>query len=185
MTGAKIALAAGTLACGFAGAEFVAERDALTRQRAAIDAEWRDLGQGLLARSELLPAIVGAARARGANEPATFAALEAGRAALNAAKTPRETIAANSELDAALAHLFTVAENYPSLRGGTIVPESFLAADNRILRARRKYNEAVQKYNQRIALFPANLVGAVSGFRREDAYFTTGPVEKAVSTNRF
>ena len=41
--------------------------------------------------------------------------------------------------------------------------------------ARRRYNEAVQNYNTQLAMFPASLVGSLSGFQREDAYFKTDP----------
>ena len=37
------------------------------------------------------------------------------------------------------------------------------------------YIEAVQKYNTDLSLFPANVVAAMSGFQREDAYFKTEP----------
>ena len=47
--------------------------------------------------------------------------------------------------------------------------------ENRILQSRRRYNEAVQKYNTDISLFPANVVAAMSGYQREDAYFKTEP----------
>ena len=42
---------------------------------------------------------------------------------------------------------------------------------------RRKYNEALQRYNTSIELFPNNIVAGIGGFTRNDAYFKTEPGE--------
>lgn len=67
-------------------------------------------------------------------------------------------------------------ENYPNLKAN----ENFLrlqdelaGTENRIAVERRKYNEAVQRYNTDIELFPNNLAAALFGFQRNDAYFRT------------
>ena len=46
---------------------------------------------------------------------------------------------------------------------------------NRIAVERRKYNEAVQKYNTNIELFPNNIAASLFGFPRNDAYFNVEP----------
>jgi len=70
--------------------------------------------------------------------------------------------------------LLVVVENYPQLKSN----ENFLrlqdelaGTENRIAVERRKYNEVVQAYNTNIQLFPNNIVAAISGFQREEAYF--------------
>jgi LemA protein len=77
-------------------------------------------------------------------------------------------------LSGALARLLVVVERYPDLKSN----ENFLrlqdelaGTENRIAQERRKYNEVVQEYNTNIQLFPNNVVAAMSGFQREDAYF--------------
>lgn len=71
-----------------------------------------------------------------------------------------------------------ISENYPQLRSN----ENFLrlqdelaGTENRIAVERRKYNEALQNYNAYLDMFPNNLVSAMSGFTRNDAYFKTEP----------
>jgi LemA protein len=98
------------------------------------------------------------------------------RAALVGARGPREAIAANNRLDTALGRLLVVVENYPNLKAN----ENFLrlqdelaGTENRIAVERRKYNEAVQKYNTDIELFPNNIAASLFGFARNDAYFRT------------
>jgi LemA protein len=74
--------------------------------------------------------------------------------------------------------LLVVAENYPQLRSN----ENFLrlqdelaGTENRIAVERRKYNETLQRYNTAIQVFPNNIVASLSGFERNNAYFTTEP----------
>ena len=50
--------------------------------------------------------------------------------------------------------------------------------ENRILQARRVYNDSVQTYNSDLVTFPANIVASMSGFQREDAYFKTDPAAR-------
>ena len=81
-------------------------------------------------------------------------------------------------MDGALSRLLVIAENYPQLRSN----ENFLqlqdeiaGTENRIAVERRKYNEALQRYNTSSSLFPDNIVASLSGFTRNDAYFKTEP----------
>jgi LemA protein len=50
--------------------------------------------------------------------------------------------------------------------------------ENRIAISRRRYNEAVQKYNTNIELFPKNIAASLFGFGREDAYFSADAAAK-------
>ena len=97
-------------------------------------------------------------------------------------------IQANQQLDSALSRLLVVVENYPQLRAN----ENFLrlqdelaGTENRIAVERRKYNEAVQKYNTEIELFPNNLVAGMAGFSRNDEYFKTDPGSRSAPSVKF
>jgi LemA protein len=110
------------------------------------------------------------------------------RAALLNARTPGEKIAANQGLDTAIGRLLMVVENYPQLRSN----ENFLrlqdelaGSENRIAVERRKYNEAVQRYNTTLALFPNNLFAGFLGFQRIDDYFRTEPGARTAPKVKF
>jgi LemA protein len=94
------------------------------------------------------------------------------------AKTPAEKIEANNQVTSALGRLLVVAENYPNLKANENFKDlqrQLEGTENRILQARRRYNESVQKYNTDLSLFPANMIASVAGFQREEAYFKTEP----------
>src|SRR6202042_3342475 len=107
-----------------------------------------------------------------------YTALADARAAMAGAHTPQEKINASNQVDSALGRLLVVVENYPNLKANENFRQlqfELEGTENRILQSRRRYNEAVQKYNTDLSLFPANVVGSMSGFQREDAYFKTEP----------
>jgi LemA protein len=98
------------------------------------------------------------------------------RSQLLNAQTPQQKIDANNNLTGALGRLLVVAENYPNLKANQNfrdLERELEGTENRILQSRRRYNEAVQKYNTDISLFPANMFASMAGFQREDAYFKT------------
>ncbi|MDZ7637556.1 MAG: LemA family protein [Bryobacterales bacterium] len=53
------------------------------------------------------------------------------------------------------------------------VQEAMLASEHRLALRRTAYNEAVQRFNTRLALFPANFAGRLFGMRRYPLYLPT------------
>jgi LemA protein len=160
------------------GGQFVGIRNDLVTQSEAVNAAWAQVDVALQRRAELIPNLVETVKGFAKQEREVFQSIADARAALAGARTPEERIAANTRLDSALSRLLVVVENYPQLRSN----ENFLrlqdelaGTENRIAVERRKYNEAVQRYNTSIELFPNNLVASISGFHRNDAYFKTDP----------
>ncbi len=82
------------------------------------------------------------------------------------ATTPAEKIAANNQLDASLAKVLVLTENYPQLKSNQNflrLQDELAGTENRIA-VDRRYNEAVQDYNTYISLFPNSLVASFGGF---------------------
>jgi LemA protein len=170
------------------GAQFVGVRNQLVTNREAINASWSQVDVALQRRADLIPNLVQTVKGFAAQEKAVIDSVTSARAALMGARTPEERIAANQRLDSALSRLLLVVENYPQLRSS----ENFLrlqdelaGTENRIAVERRKYNEAVQRYNTHLELFPNNLVAVLSGFTRNDAYFKTDPDARSVPAVQF
>jgi LemA protein len=160
------------------GGKFVGIRNDLYTQREAINAAWSQVDVALQRRADLIPNLVETVKGYAKQEQSVIQSVANARAALVGARSPEDRIRANNQLDSALGRLLVVVENYPNLKSN----ENFLrlqdelaGTENRIAVERRKYNEAVQRYNTQIGLFPNNLVASVSGFSRNDAYFRTDP----------
>ncbi len=91
---------------------------------------------------------------------------------------PQEKIAANQQIDSALARLLVVVENYPQLKSNENfmrLQDELAGTENRIAVERRKYNETVQTYNTAIGKFPSNFYAGMLGFKRVDEYFKIAP----------
>jgi LemA protein len=160
------------------GCEFVGERNKLATEREAISGQFSQVDADLQRRADLVPNLVETVKGYAKEETNIFTTVANARAALLNAKTPQQKIDANNQLDGALGRLLVVVENYPTLKASENFKQlqyELEGTENRILQSRRRYNEAVQKYNTDLSLFPANVVGTMAGFQRENAYFKTEP----------
>lgn len=161
------------LALAFGGI-FISRRNEMVRLSEGVKAAWSQVDVVLQRRADLIPNLVETVKGFAAQEQTVIGEIAAARAALISGRTPSERIAANAQLDSALARLLVVVENYPQLKSN----ENFLrlqdelaGTENRIAVERRRYNEAIQAYNTYIGLFPNNLIASLAGFSRNDAYF--------------
>jgi LemA protein len=175
------------LLVGFGG-KFVGVRNDLVVQREAVTAQWSQVDVSLQRRADLIPNLVETVKGFAKHETEVFSSIANARAALIGARTPDERIAANAQLSGALSRLLVISENYPQLKSN----ENFLrlqdelaGTENRITVERRKYNEALQRYNAQIQRFPDNIVASLSGFSRNDAYFRTEPGARTAPNVKF
>jgi LemA protein len=160
------------------GSSLVSTRNTLVTERNAIEGQWHQVDVALQRRADLIPNLVETVKGYAKHEEGAIAAVANARAALVGAKTPEDKIAANNRLDGALGRLLVVVENYPNLKADQQflrLQDELAGSENRIAVERRKYNEAVQRYNTDIELFPNNIAAAMFGFTKNNAYFTTEP----------
>ena len=156
------------------GGIYVGRRNEMVRKNEAIKAAWAQVDNQLQRRADLIPNLVETVKGFAAQEQTVFGEIAKARAALVGARTPADRIAANSQLDGALARLLVVVENYPQLKSN----ENFLrlqdelaGTENRIAVERKRYNDTLQDYNTYIGLFPNSLFAGWAGFKRNEDYF--------------
>ena len=156
------------------GAQILGMRNEMVTQQEAVRAAWAQVDNVLQRRADLIPNLVETVKGFAAQEQSVIDSVTEARAAMMGARTPAESIQANSMLDSALGRLMVVVENYPNIKSN----ENFLrlqdelsGTENRIAVERRRYNEAIQQYNTNIALFPNNIAAGIFGFQRNDDYF--------------
>jgi LemA protein len=104
------------------------------------------------------------------------------------AHTPEESNSANNQVQGAIGRLLLLQENYPQLKSDAQfmrLQDELAGAENRIAIARKDYNEAVQKYNTNIELFPKSIAASLFGYHRNDAYFKTTDEEKKTPQVKF
>src|SRR5277367_5702273 len=158
--------------------QYVVVKNTLVAKDQAVKAAWAQVDVVLQGRADLIPNLVETVKGFASHETEVFADIAKARQGYMNATTPADKIAANSQLEASLAKVLVLTENYPQLKSN----ENFLrlqdelaGTENRIAVERRRYNETVQDYNTYISLFPNSLVASFGGFTRNDAYFKTEP----------
>jgi LemA protein len=159
-----------------AGSKYIGIRKGLVGERETIDTAWAQVDAALGHRASLVPELTEAFGNVAPNPTGTIKALNDARSALDAAHQPRQKIQANAELDNAFARALLAAESFPKLDGSKKfgdIQDTLKEAENRIAVERRKYNEAVEHYNARTAMFPDNVVASLSGFHQIGAYIPT------------
>lgn len=173
-TGA-IVLIVVVLALLLGGCQFVSTRNRLVSEGVAADTEVSQIDADLQRRADLIPNLVETVKGYAKEETGVVQSIANARSAMVGAPTPQARMDANTQLNSALGRLLVVVENYPNLKAN----ENFLAlqrelegTENRILQARRRYNESVQKYNTDLQLFPANIVAGMSGMQPKEPFHT-------------
>ena len=87
---------------------------------------------------------------------------------------------ADGELNKAVSRLFALAESYPDLKANTNflqMQDELKETENKIASARQFYNDVVLRYNNKIQMFPSNIVAGLFGFKTE-AFFEANKEEK-------
>ncbi len=165
------------------GGMYIDRRNEMVRKNEAIKAAWSQVDNQLQRRADLIPNLVETVKGFAAQEQTVFGEIARARAALVGARTPADRIAANNQLDAAMARLLVIVENYPQLKSN----ENFLrlqdelaGTENRIAVERKRYNDTLQDYNTYIGLFPNSVFAAWAGFKRNEDYFRAAETARQV-----
>ena len=156
---------------------FVTSRDSLAAQHAAVKDSWTTVDAALRQHAELLPRLQAKVKVAPKLESQVQRTIAEACDVLDQARPAQEKIQAYGRLSRETARLLLAADQDDSLRRDktlSMLKDELTETDNRIMIARRKYNEALQRYNASLVVFPHNVVAAISGFSRDDAYFSTG-----------
>jgi len=159
----------------------------LVRTRNRVDNAWSQIDVQLKRRYDLIPNLVETVKGYAAHERQTLEAVTNARSnAMNAQQGGNLAQQAQAEnaLSGALKSLFAVAESYPDLKANQNflqLQEELTSTEDRIAYARQFYNDAVLNYNNKIQVFPRNVLAGTFNFDKRQ-YFegdpeATGPVK--------
>lgn len=152
----------------------------LATAKQKIKEAFADIDTMLKKRFDLIPNLVETVKGYASHESKLFEDIAKYRAASIGNGTIEEKAQASDMLSGALKSLFAVAENYPDLKANTNFLElqtSLNQVESDIQNSRRYYNGAVREYNNKIVIFPNNLIAGVLGFT-EEKYFETKDEER-------
>lgn len=152
-----------------------------------VDSAWARVEVVLKRRADLIPNLVNTVKGYASHEKEVLLGVTEARSKFDSASTPEEYAQANTQLNTALNKLYAVVENYPELKANENFSNfqyELSGTENRIATERRRYNEAVEKYNKTIRRFPTNIVAKLFGFDKRE-YFEISPEDATVPDVNF
>lgn len=154
---------------------FVLTYNSLIRLRNQTQNAWAQIDVQLKRRHDLIPNLVETAKGYMKHERETLEAVtNARRIAQGAVGTGVGAQSkAEGDLSGALSRLLAVAENYPDLKANQnflALQEELSSTENKIAFSRQYYNDSILQLNNKIQMFPSNLVASLSGFKRGEFF---------------
>ena len=141
----------------------------LVRAKNACDESWADIDTELRRRYDLIPNLIETVKGYATHERDVFErVVQARNAAVANHGSPASQAKDENVLIGSLRQLFALAESYPDLKANQnfLQLQTELAnTEDRLQRSRRFYNANVRDLNNRLEVFPSNMVAQMFAFR--------------------
>jgi len=167
---------------------YITARNQMVAKDQAVKEAWSNVDADLQRRADLIPNLVETVKGFTKEESSVYADIAQARDGLMNAQTPEAKMAANNQLDGALAKVLVLTENYPQLRSSDQfmrLQDELAGTENRIKVSRMRYNDAVRDYNTYILQFPNNIWAGIAGYHQNNAYFEASPAAQTVPAVKF
>ena len=155
----------------------------LVSLRNRVKDQWAQIDVQLKKRFDLIPNLVETVKGYAKHEKETLENVIKARNTFLAAKTPEDEIQASGELTGALSKLFALSESYPELKANAnfLQMQSDLKdVETTIAAARTFYNDTVLMYNNKVEMFPSNIVANMFKFKGQAFFEVTETEREAV-----
>lgn len=152
----------------------------LVKLRNRVRDQWAQIEVQLKRRFDLIPNIVETVKGYAKHESDTLKGVVEARNKFNVASTPEDEMKASNELTGAVRQLFALSEAYPELKANQNFIElqkSLEETENKISTSRQFYNDTALTLNNKIEMFPSNIIAKLFGFKKE-AFFEAEPEAK-------
>ena len=158
----------------------VSTYNTLVRLRNRVKDQWAQIEVQLKRRFDLIPNIVETVKGYAKHENDTLKGVVEARNKFNVASTPEDEMKASNELTGAVRQLFALSEAYPELKANQNFIElqkSLEETENKISTSRQFYNDTALTLNNKVEMFPSNIIAKLFGFKKE-AFFEAEPEAK-------
>jgi len=167
---------------------FVGIYNALVRLRNQVKNSWSQIDVQLKRRHDLIPNLIETVKGYMKHEREVLENITAYRAQAMNASSVGEKAKAEGMLGGALGQLNIAVEAYPDLKANQnflSLQEELTSTENKISYARQSYNDQVMFFNNKIQMFPSNIVAGMFSFSEEEFFELEDPAEKAVPKVEF
>ncbi|AQQ09060.1 LemA family protein [Sedimentisphaera cyanobacteriorum] len=130
---------------------------------------WSQIDVQLKRRHDLIPNLVETAKGYMKHEQQTLQGVVDARSRALGAGNVNEKIDAEQKLNGAMSQFLLTVENYPDLKANQnflALQEELTSTENKIAFARQGYNDQAMTYNNKISMFPSNIVAGIFRFTK-------------------
>ena len=165
------------------GLFFVSIYNSLVGLRSRVKNAWSQIDVQLKRRHDLIPNLIETVKGYMTHERQVMENITKYRSQAMDANTVGEKAQAEGLLSGALGQLRVQVENYPDLKANQnflALQEELTSTENKISFARQAYNDQVLFFNNKIQMFPSNIVAGMFSFKTEEFFEIEDQTEKAV-----
>ena len=162
---------------------FIGMYNALVRLRNRVKNAWSQIDVQLKRRHNLIPNLVETAKGYMKHERETLERVTEARSRAMGAGSVAEKGKAEGDLSGAMSKFMLVVENYPDLKANTnflALQEELTSTENKIAFSRQSYNDSVLFFNNKIQVFPSNIIANTFNFTTEEFFEIDEAAERAV-----
>jgi len=134
-------------------------------------------------RTDLIPNLVETVKGYAKHEKEVFENVTKARSALMSAGSMEQKADANNMLSGALKSLFAVAEAYPELKANANFQDlqrQLEDTEDKVAYSRQFYNSNVLEFNNKVQVFPSNIIANMFGFKMGEFFAATEDERKKV-----
>ena len=153
----------------------IAMYNGLVSSRIRVDNAWSQIDVQLQRRFDLIPNFVETVKGYASHEKETFEKITNLRTSWASANTVTEKANLDNQLSDALKAIMAVSENYPDLKANqnfSELSEELRNTENKISFSRQFYNDTVTRYNEKLQVFPSNIIAGMFNFTPRDLFKT-------------
>ena len=153
----------------------IATYNGLVTARQKVRNAWSQIDVQLQRRFDLIPNFVETVKGYMAHEKDVLTKVTELRTSWANAGTVDEKAELNNQLSGALKTIMAVSENYPDLKSNQNfmdLQEELRNTENKISFSRQFYNDTVTMYNEKLQIFPSNIIANIFNFKPRDLFKT-------------
>ena len=145
----------------------------LVSARVKVDNAWSQIDVQLQRRFDLIPNLVESVKGYMNHESDVLTKVTEIRSSWANAKTVSEKAELDNQLSGALKTIMAVSEGYPELKANqnfSELSEELRNTENKISFSRQFYNDTVTMYNQKLQIFPSNIIANMFNFTPRELF---------------
>jgi LemA protein len=162
--------------------------NSLVRLRNQVKNAWAQIDVQLKRRHDLIPNLIETVKGYMVHERDTLTKITEARSNAMAATTIPDKAAAEGVLSGLMGKLQVAVEAYPDLKANQnflALQEELTSTENKISFSRQNYNDQVLGFNNKIQMFPSNIIAGMFGFKQGEFFELKDAAEREVPQVKF